>query len=888
MTTFEMRTFLVPDSDDEETGSFKDYRGTGVPPPSLGALGDTYIDIEGSMLYGYCANGWTQWPGPAHRSAAPVHPSHDSLFLWCNASEKQPSWMQRSKMKRSKGLSASELISQIVTSEAPRNLKRKADAVPEEADSREKRPNITPAPSPVPEPSPPATESGALAWRRCDPPPKSSLVVGTPDLVPPDLVPLHMFPTKLLSPPAFTSVSQPKPPFRGIPSMQSAPVMLNFLYATTHREPQHFVGVQSPAVNHALDHPAANITPEKVDAVLQTRLSQVPIRNYQSEGISTPNSGTNTADSTEVSIQHPLLIQSPSAAVPAHPSPAVPAHPSPILPQPSPQLNSLPRHNEIEALNQKLSKLISHYRVTKQERDTLRQERDMLQHERDALQEQGGRTTSQVQELFAASKLLYAKSEAQKKSIHEMQNTIQRLQADNENLRKQGALATPEASTRSSELPPRKAVVVPITYSQSKNPNVSVKLEPLNNLHIGPGNKQQREVIDLTLSDDEEDTVGTASLLGNTVSTTQVARKEMIGSTKSPHMPPSSPAKVPGPSDPLGRPAASVSSLPPPAQQQKWVEPSPSKPGHFLIAETEFSDTQLIELVRQRGPSSQSALNRAHAGALPTKLTENTWGQILLHLELLAKGRHQNFQVPRLRWSDTCAALEHYYLWHIVGSRSAAHTPPVAQTTPRSPTAESPTDADAVQHMLVDAGAGSALSEVSRVTVATFPSPARAAPLVANAQTPSETNVGANMVTVDSVPPNATPGQTPSRNGHAIAGDHESGDNMQQNQLDGDVGDSNHGGEMEEVKDDTPEIRPRRLTQTHLEILWTNYEGVFFCDACGANGVTYEVGTHPNAEEEMLEHSEGQHADVCDIITTKTAGMNDEEIQDWLKEIENE
>ncbi|KAJ7033816.1 hypothetical protein C8F04DRAFT_1395802 [Mycena alexandri] len=877
---FETRTFLVrSDSDDgeEETCSFKDHRGTGVPSPQLGALGDTYIDVEALVLYGHCAGGWTQWPGPANHSTTLAHPTHESLFLWCNATEKAVSWMSRSKMERSQALSASGLISQVVTTEARKKLKRKADALPKEVDSREKRPNITAVQPPVPGPGPITSEPSALAWLRCkgsNPPPKSPLsastTADTPDMVPPDLVPLHVFPPKLLSPPVSTATSQPIPPPRGIPSTQLAPVMLNFLHATTRKEPQHFVGVQSPTTIHPLNHPTTNTAPEKAHTVSQPRLSpETPIDMTYPQG---------------VSVQHPLPVQSPSL------------HPSTVSARTSTSLVTLPQYGELAALNHKLStengwlkgwnnKLISQHKVMGQDQDTLRKERDMLQRERDALQQEGKITKSQVRDLFQGSNLLFAKSEAQQRSIHAMEMTIQRLQADNKNLRMQVAVATAEhqnqQSTGSLEMAPQENVTT-VNDSHFKKPNVPVNLEPLDNSQIEGGGNEHSEMIDLTLSDND----GPTAVPGNTLSKMLVTREKLIGSTNSAHvMPPSSsPTKGSGAYEALGGTAASVSSLPPPAQQTKWIQPSPSQLGHFLIVDTEFSDTQLIELVQQRGGVQT--------------ITTKIWGQILLHLELVAKEKHQNFEVPRLGWSDTCAALEHYYLRHIVRSQSTTRqffTPQVVSdpNSFRSSTSEFPTDTDAAQPMLVDLGARSASSEISEVTVEISDSSAHAAALVADAPILSGTNVGTNVAPIESGAPEAAPGRSPFRsssteNYDAVVGDHGSGDNMQQSHLGGDADDSNHEGEMEEVKNDTPEIRSRRLTQTHLEILWTNYEGVFFCDVCGSNGVKYAVGANPGTVEEMLEHSEGHHADVCDIITTKTSGMSDTEIQDWLKEFDAE
>jgi hypothetical protein len=94
------------DSDDEKsTADFDDYRGSGAPSSDLGTPGDTYIDVDALLLYARCAEGWMPWPGPAKRSASLVHPMHDSLFLWCNSTKNQVSWMRKIKMKKIRKLS---------------------------------------------------------------------------------------------------------------------------------------------------------------------------------------------------------------------------------------------------------------------------------------------------------------------------------------------------------------------------------------------------------------------------------------------------------------------------------------------------------------------------------------------------------------------------------------------------------------------------------------------------------------------------------------------------------------------------------------------------------------------------------------------------------------
>ncbi|KAJ7172920.1 hypothetical protein C8R43DRAFT_977874 [Mycena crocata] len=125
---FERRSFVVSSSEndtEDERVFFNDYRGSGVPSRNLGTPGDTYIDISGSILYAFCAEGWTVWPGPANRSSPIAHPTHAAFVLWCNIGKKRVVWVEKTRMKKIL-VSAPEAIKQIIS--APRkSLKRKAE-----------------------------------------------------------------------------------------------------------------------------------------------------------------------------------------------------------------------------------------------------------------------------------------------------------------------------------------------------------------------------------------------------------------------------------------------------------------------------------------------------------------------------------------------------------------------------------------------------------------------------------------------------------------------------------------------------------------------------------------------------------------------------------------
>ncbi|KAJ7681031.1 hypothetical protein DFH06DRAFT_434518 [Mycena polygramma] len=169
----EKRSFVVSsgsDSDDEEQ-FFSDFRGCGAPSGELGAIGDTYIDVDGKLLYARLADGWVRWPGPKKRSASLVHPTHSSFFLWCDMSKNRVSWMRKSKMKKIHA-SATDVVLRVLAAQIPKSkhLKRKlASEVPaSDSDSdHAKRARVrTPTPTPAPTPTAPAAPA-ALAWRRC-------------------------------------------------------------------------------------------------------------------------------------------------------------------------------------------------------------------------------------------------------------------------------------------------------------------------------------------------------------------------------------------------------------------------------------------------------------------------------------------------------------------------------------------------------------------------------------------------------------------------------------------------------------------------------------------------------------------------------------------------
>ncbi|KAF7336923.1 hypothetical protein MVEN_02128700 [Mycena venus] len=97
--------------------------------------------------------------------------------------------------------------------------------------------------------------------------------------------------------------------------------------------------------------------------------------------------------------------------------------------------------------------------------------------------------------------------------------------------------------------------------------------------------------------------------------------------------------------------------------------------------------------------------------------------------------------------------------------------------------------------------------------------------------------------------------------------------------------------EVRSALEDTPaalQTHPRRLTKTHIEILWTYIEGdrYIVCDACNSIGSRYELPLNTTLDE-LATHSEEVHPDYCDALITQTLGMSEEEIQQWLKDLDD-
>ncbi|KAJ7121936.1 hypothetical protein C8R46DRAFT_105545 [Mycena filopes] len=879
----EKRTFILSsDSDDSEHESeaSKDHRGTGPPSPSLGAPGDIYIDVETSILYGYGINGWTQWPGPVKRSTAMAHPVHESMFLWCNSSDTRVSWMPRSKMRRNTA-SAFDIVSGITAAEPRPKLKRKAEAisVAEDPVGSNKRQNIAEALLPNPDPS-------ALAWQRCKiDDPLSNLTTSLPldrNQLPPELISVPTFPHSLLTTPKSMPVSQA---VIGVPSMQQAAVVVNFIH-TTLQVPQI-----ATAPQHSED-PAPSELPS-LNSLQSTRISPQPMVDTGPH----PSPGVAVSANPLPPPRPPLTSPSPTGSTPGATISINPLPPPPPSTSPSPLLS---RISSLEAVNHMLTarntsltdltrQLASQQIAAKREREALQAERTTLLQEREKLLREQQVWVADAQKWFDTSKFLHSRIEEQQSSLRAMETTIRDLRWENEKLKIQMA-----------------------KDSGLTGPGVNIRI----NGNMGhPGAKLHTQGINPTPINE------IIVIPRPSAPTSDASREPPVHHGRSP-------------SELTTITAAGVVYPPPtPEHQSKYVEPSPSRVGHFVIAGTELPDTQLVELIQQRGGAEN--------------VTPSMWGQILLHLELLAQAEHPNFHVPRAGWSDTCAALKNHYLRNIVGSDAPGRPPgpsrvasdsdlnPTAiqsRTPPRAKASFQPASSDMPesipqafgsqpdapahgartldQHATSPAGSRAAGSSqnvlhepevasaspkitepTARASSSSSPVLAPAAHILDAAAVPNgaerEKNVDTSMpVTVvsETLDVEDVTAPSPPPDGPLPIEDQDVVEDPIVQSAPSPVLET----EVEDNMNGQPAIRPRRLTQKHLDILWTKYEGAFFCDPCGAMDVKLEVGENPTTIEELLEHSEQQHPQVCDLILARTAGMSDAEIDEWVKAYEDD
>jgi len=91
---------------------------------------------------------------------------------------------------------------------------------------------------------------------------------------------------------------------------------------------------------------------------------------------------------------------------------------------------------------------------------------------------------------------------------------------------------------------------------------------------------------------------------------------------------------------------------------------------------------------------------------------------------------------------------------------------------------------------------------------------------------------------------------------------------------------------QQEVTGDIPALS-RRLTQTHIEILWTHFEGDpnIICNPCNSVGTEFELPLNTTLDE-LAAHSEALHPNHCETLVTQTLGMNEEEIERWLEALD--
>ncbi|KAJ7100953.1 hypothetical protein B0H15DRAFT_465441 [Mycena belliarum] len=266
--SFEQRKLTFETDDQIKVDAyFKEYRGTGVPSPNLGAPGDTYIDAGALTLYARHDAKWVAWPGP-YRTKTLVHPIYDDLYLWCSLSKKTISWFKKADMKRISE-SAKRVISQMLSPEPPPkttkngDLKRKAGSLSSDDDIHSKKPKPVKSRAqdePVTTPTS-APTLGALAWVRCKTIAQSSPRSPHPEAIsrlpsnPQDTAPPALFPIPNL---ADLCARMLAPPRHRADTRNATPVVANFLFA--HRGPeQHTFG------NIPITVPLADVSPNPLD-----------------------------------------------------------------------------------------------------------------------------------------------------------------------------------------------------------------------------------------------------------------------------------------------------------------------------------------------------------------------------------------------------------------------------------------------------------------------------------------------------------------------------------------------------------------------------------------------------------------------------------------------
>ncbi|KAJ7062857.1 hypothetical protein C8F01DRAFT_1135459 [Mycena amicta] len=99
------------------------------PPPSLGSVGDIFLDTKTPALYGRLVDGvdgWKIWPGPKGKSTPVVHPSNPDYVLNIYLGRIEYGWLKKSTLTPRMVGSASELLKQLLKKKASSATKRKA------------------------------------------------------------------------------------------------------------------------------------------------------------------------------------------------------------------------------------------------------------------------------------------------------------------------------------------------------------------------------------------------------------------------------------------------------------------------------------------------------------------------------------------------------------------------------------------------------------------------------------------------------------------------------------------------------------------------------------------------------------------------------------------
>ncbi|KAJ6474002.1 hypothetical protein C8R47DRAFT_711765 [Mycena vitilis] len=1085
-TYCETRSFVVSSGSnlDDEEQFYNDFRGSGAPSGELGATGDTYIDVDGNLLYARLADGWVRWPGPKKRSASLVHPKHSSLFLWCNMNKNLVSWMRKSKMKKIH-LSATDVVLRTLAAHTPKSrkrLKRKhaSEDSASDSDSDAKRVRVS-TPTPTPAATAPAVPT-ALAWRRCHV--ESPIPTATPSRCPSAETPDQHLPPPACPLSDFAARVSPRrsPVITAQTSLPRAAVITNYVHTISSpilRWPETNIApgtISGTASISPIVHRSSSDTSSGTSANSMVRPSLASPSVTASSGV-TARSTSALSSSGRDSSMHvspispaqplplsltPTLSPRHSNALPSSPLPSLgslanmartsmanpasddaatqgltnvaavhsstsvptlpprdtvrpmpmqqqasgfrPLHPNPVQDRLAPRAGLLEAASiqqwesdrlrsqgswdtsklHLQTQNNRLKikndEIIADREVLLGRLNDLLHQRNAWIREREASQRVARMTNLQITDLTkqnSSFKLLNihltgentalknlirdlkisnatlstknatlaeqnialrAENTERNNSLRRIMETIRRVKKDNEARKtrpeqpanaagqhpEQDEMERSTGGTSSTAVATMlKENIVQIKEEQSEEPRVAKS-----SFQDGTGT----EVIDLTLdSGDDGDTQTHRSDKGPPVDlvlssgTRDNQKPPSVEQERKPFEDVSQPNLHPRINPARLLDTQSVLQLP-------TVGPSPSTSTHFLIAGTAFENRQLVELVMHKGG--------AHC------VTQEIWGQILMHLELIARQGHTDFEVPRSSWRDTTIALrDHYlrYLLHLERSNgkdvscaiavtpaSSRHNAPSIHPHSASPTVHQPQDysaniapgqhnRDAPSESLGITPAGDYDVQVAdgHPQTATDNSVEVDNNAPAAEQTPGDPISNTITDEVPGIEPEATASHPRLPDDMAQADDNNEMDLREIEQtlrvetedvaspvdesirllehrdtLDGQIGtlDEQTGAAETRISEDpiiTPVPTPRRLTQSHIQILWTFVEGVpdIICNPCNSVGNTYAMPSD-TALGVLAEHSEAFHPDHCDIIVSETQGMTEEEIQEWLQELD--